>query len=714
MRTFLLVFLCLLPYRTATQPVWINTSSIPQGNTYSIKFFDANTGIGFCDNGIVIRTTNTGYSWQIIQTPVLQNLYASFFINNSTGYAAGDGGAIVKTTNSGINWVVVPSGVNNSIRSIFFTDADNGYFAASSGLILKTTNAGGNWDQRTLTTKNFSSVFFAGSNTGYAAADTMLYKTTNAGVNWTSQNIGPYGNAALYFINALTGFFKTNRNIKRTTDGGATWQTQSSLSTGNGNSAIAFLNSTTGFTVSGNSPMYRTTNAGLNWQISGPENLYPPFDLFSINIVDSVNIFISGGKSNIFRSDSSLYQISNWDYIGGNRNNYTYFSFLNADTGFIRSGNIRMQTTNGGSKWDIFASTGNNWFEPTYSYFNKIVSRNNMSVSVTYVGGGTGGFNESVTFISPQYTSSIPFSMFNLINDVELAGDFGLAIQRPAPSSIASLLRSVSENSWVTLYTAPSGINLTKVAFHDNNTGVLISRDNNNPVYTLLRTSNGGANWSNQTPPVSDALYEIQLLPSGSGMIQCANNKILRTTNFSQSWELRYNNGPVNLKFVKMLNDYNWYGLTTFGQFAKSTDAGLTWLAASTGASQNLNAVQFLDQNTGYIVGDSGTVLKTTNGGLTFINNITENLPQSYSLSQNYPNPFNPVTNIGFRVADFGLVKLTIYDILGKEIAIIVNEEKQPGSYNIDWDASNYRSGVYFYKLESKDFSESKKMVLIK
>lgn len=712
MRTFLLVLLSLFPYWTSSQPVWINQNTTPQGNTYSIKFFDANTGIGFCDNGVVIRTTNTGYSWQTIQTPVLQNLYASFFLNNSTGYAAGGGGAIIKTTNGGLNWILISSGVSSDIRAVFFTDSDNGYFAGSAGLMLKTTNAGGNWDQRTLTTKNFSSVYFTGSNTGYAAADTMLYKTTNAGVNWTSQNMGPYGNAALYFINALTGFFKTNRNIKRTTDGGVTWQTQTSLSTSNGNSAIAFLNSTTGFTVSGSSPMYRTTDAGLNWTMIGPGNLYPPFDLFCLSIVDSMNIFISGNKGNIFKATSTQYPEYDWKYIGGNRNVYTYFSFMNADTGYIRSGNLKMQTTTGGSKWDIFASGGNNWFEPSSYDFKKIVCKNDMSISISHSGGHAGGL-ESAIFVSSQYTAGTPFALFNVINDVELAGDFGLAIIRP-PSGIASLLKSVSENNWVTLYTAPSGINLAKVSFHDNNSGVLISRDNNNPVYTLLRTSNGGANWFNQTPPVTEALNEIQLLPSGSGMIQCANNKLLRTTNFSQSWELRYNNGSVNLKTVKMLDDYNWYGLTTGSQFARSTDAGLTWLATSTSSVQNLNAVQFLDQNTGYIVGDSGTVLKTTNGGLTFVNNISENIPNSYGLFQNYPNPFNPVTIFGFRIAEFGLAKLTIYDALGKEIAIIVNEEMQPGSYNVNWDASNYPSGVYFYKLESVDFVESKKMVLIK
>ncbi|MEO8512556.1 MAG: T9SS type A sorting domain-containing protein [Ignavibacteria bacterium] len=96
------------------------------------------------------------------------------------------------------------------------------------------------------------------------------------------------------------------------------------------------------------------------------------------------------------------------------------------------------------------------------------------------------------------------------------------------------------------------------------------------------------------------------------------------------------------------------------------------------------------------------------------LNNISFDIPENFELSQNYPNPFNPSTHFGFRIADFGLVKLTIYDALGKEVAILINEQLQPGSYEAHWDASTYPSGVYYYKLESGSFTETRKMVLIK
>ncbi|MDD5360873.1 MAG: T9SS type A sorting domain-containing protein [Ignavibacteria bacterium] len=88
--------------------------------------------------------------------------------------------------------------------------------------------------------------------------------------------------------------------------------------------------------------------------------------------------------------------------------------------------------------------------------------------------------------------------------------------------------------------------------------------------------------------------------------------------------------------------------------------------------------------------------------------------PVSYKLEQNYPNPFNPVTKISYALPVQGLVTLRVYDILGKEVATLVNETKNPGSYTVEFNASNLSSGVYFYKLESNSFSDIKKLMLIK
>ena len=96
------------------------------------------------------------------------------------------------------------------------------------------------------------------------------------------------------------------------------------------------------------------------------------------------------------------------------------------------------------------------------------------------------------------------------------------------------------------------------------------------------------------------------------------------------------------------------------------------------------------------------------------IQNINSEIPGKFSLSQNFPNPFNPVTNIEFSVPKRGLVKLVVFDMLGREVETLLNKLTEAGTYRADWNASKYPSGVYFYKLQTEGFIETKRMVLIK
>jgi hypothetical protein len=91
-----------------------------------------------------------------------------------------------------------------------------------------------------------------------------------------------------------------------------------------------------------------------------------------------------------------------------------------------------------------------------------------------------------------------------------------------------------------------------------------------------------------------------------------------------------------------------------------------------------------------------------------------QTIPAAFSLEQNYPNPFNPTTNIRFSITEKGSVSLRIFDVLGKEIATILNDELNAGTYSVSWNASGFSSGVYFYRLQTKDFSDTKKLLLTK
>jgi hypothetical protein len=105
---------------------------------------------------------------------------------------------------------------------------------------------------------------------------------------------------------------------------------------------------------------------------------------------------------------------------------------------------------------------------------------------------------------------------------------------------------------------------------------------------------------------------------------------------------------------------------------------------------------------------------RNLNGNINKVELISSHIPSSFELRQNYPNPFNPATKISFGIPKSGNIKLMVYDILGREVAQIVNQELTAGRYEVSFDASRIPSGVYFYKLTSLDFAETKRMVLLK
>jgi len=157
---------------------------------------------------------------------------------------------------------------------------------------------------------------------------------------------------------------------------------------------------------------------------------------------------------------------------------------------------------------------------------------------------------------------------------------------------------------------------------------------------------------------------------------------------------------------------------TAVGQFdtiLRTTDGGTTWTSQPSGTTERLYGVSFTDSDNGTAVGSEGTILRTTNGGVSFVEKEEiEEIPTDYTLSQNYPNPFNPLTIIKYSIPEIQFVTLKVFDVLGSEIAILINEEKPAGTYEVEWNANGLPSGVYFYQLKTEGYVETKKMILMR
>jgi hypothetical protein len=191
------------------------------------------------------------------------------------------------------------------------------------------------------------------------------------------------------------------------------------------------------------------------------------------------------------------------------------------------------------------------------------------------------------------------------------------------------------------------------------------------------------------------------------------------TSDFGENWDsVGFVDGadePYCSNFISL--NVGWVG-GSYGELFKTTNGGKNWRLENTNSNQAyIGSIWFNNETTGWCVGGGDKLLYTKNGGQTGVNQISEEIPTDYILSQNYPNPFNPETKINYQIKTSGDIKLIVYNMLGKEIADLVNTRQQPGSYQVTFDVSqnNLSSGIYFYSLFINNrLIDTKKMSLIK
>jgi hypothetical protein len=268
------------------------------------------------------------------------------------------------------------------------------------------------------------------------------------------------------------------------------------------------------------------------------------------------------------------------------------------------------------------------------------------------------------------------------------------------------------------------------------------SRDGNKEIY-YKRSPDDGLSWGQDIRLTNDSAESSNPSISVSGAVMYVVWQDVRSgweiygkrsTDGGLTWgmDTRLTNNPYNSFYPSVsvsgenvhvvwqdVRDNNWEIY-----YKRSTDAGLTW-----GDDTRLTVS---DYDSFYpsiaIAGTAVHVLWEDNrdgnyemyykqdptGNPTGIVNIGTETPLSYSLSQNYPNPFNPSTTIKFSLPKTSNIELIIYDELGRVVSTLVNQQLNPGNFEVNWDASNYTSGIYFYRLATGDYTKTMKMVLIK
>lgn len=330
-----------------------------------------------------------------------------------------------------------------------------------------------------------------------------------------------------------------------------------------------------------------------------------------------------------------------------------------------------------------------------------------------------GGTNWTIQFYDMQKTDFMDYiKMFDLNNGIAM-GD--------APASDKPVLFLKTTSGGVNWF--PVNNDFLKGTFSSDLWRKVDFPDVDNGYYSpyggfdftkTYKTTNGGQSWNNTNQgevPELIKFYDkdIGLIISyvgvkGIGVIRTFNGLSMVDTviNANSIWS------PSDVEFFP--GDPSKIFYLDYARLFFSSDSGKTWLGVSDSSEFLLGRdIVLTDKNHGWLLCDTGNVYYSSNiSTVTSIKNETNNLPDNFVLVQNYPNPFNPSTVINYSIKDPGLVKIMVYDVLGSEVAKLVNETKDSGEYSVEFYASNLPSGVYIYTLQINEYSTSRKMLLLK
>jgi photosystem II stability/assembly factor-like uncharacterized protein len=261
-------------------------------------------------------------------------------------------------------------------------------------------------------------------------------------------------------------------------------------------------------------------------------------------------------------------------------------------------------------------------------------------------------------------------------------------------------------------YSTDNGSSWTPTSFNNytvysltSGGGVLIAGTSEQGVY--VSTDNGNS-WI-PTNLFNRAVFCFEY--SGNKILAGTSQGVYESTNFGFNWAQTTFNEEITGALA--ISGNNIFAGTFSGGVYVSADTGMTWNQWNEGLTQLTSSALSIINN--FIFnGTQNSVFRRPIDELSGIELISNEIPEKFSLSQNYPNPFNPSTKIVFQIANFGFVSLKVYDVLGNDVATLVDKYKPAGYYEVEFNASNLSSGLYFYQLKAGILSESKKMILIK
>lgn len=381
-------------------------------------------------------------------------------------------------------------------------------------------------------------------------------------------------------------------------------------------------------------------------------------------------------------------------------------------------------TTNGGINWNSIS-------RPSWVDDIEIISTQQIWIcnsACEIYGTSDGGVNWQLQFYDTSLTEFINYiEMFDALNGIAM----GDAKDNSKP---AIFLRTTDGgNNWISmnqnyLIGLFSGDQWRRVDFVNINTGYFYSSGES--PQKLYKTTNSGQDWV----AINDTLSckVLKFYDENNGIVisfDYSGNELIpvicKTTDGGISWKYitfatRHWTWGTAIEFSPTNPSKVW--VTTNPTVFSSTDYGNTWIEQAYAENVQFLDIVFTEEDNGWLIGRDyppaqlDYIYRTTNGGqggLVSVDDQPRAIDDFY-LYQNFPNPFNPNTVIGYQLPVSGNITLKIYDLLGREVAILVNEYKPSGNYEVEFNAAGLSSGIYFYRLQAGSSIQTRKMVYLR
>ena len=647
---------------------WDETNNgILNGFIYSMTV--ANNGIVFAGNTTgILKSTDFGNNWQYcFDTPI--GWIISFAINSIGNiYAGTNYGNVYRSTDNGINWSEIYNDGHNWIYSIAIDSSDNIFLCTSYNGILYSDNDGLNWTEKNNGFKNpvaqsialqpITGKLFVGASDG-------VYISEDSGENWNRIDSSLNVVKPINFLSTGELIANTFFSLWISEDQGLSWRsiTEGTEVETQAIKCCIINNQDEIFSGNAGDGIYFSSDKGTNWSFRANGITNVQFKSMVIDNDDNIYVgtFYAGISKSTDKGLSFTRVNSCIDYpyilsLGSNENNDIFAG--SSSEGIYR-------TTNGGFSWQSINTGLEN--SGIYSILTNTVGN-------IYLGTGGGvyrstnngeswhkrGFNNSkIECFAIDSSNNLLIGVYDFTNPLE-------------PK--ANLFRSTNEGlNWQNLFETYniSAVHVSKNGHYYVATG-----------YSIYQSSDNGQNWSQSAVP--NQIYTIS---------SNADNHLFIGTN----------NGVY-----------------------RSTDQGISWNELSTGlpnSVRNIPCLSFDSQGFIYIGVTNFTMYKSIESTTSVEDNI--NQINDFLLQQNYPNPFNPSTRIQYAISNLPtgqagtqFVTLIVYDLLGREVTTLVNEEKPAGSYNVEFNLESSieypSSGVFFYRLQAGNYVETRKMILLK